>query len=373
MADLVPNEQQKLRSVFLGKSGLRVSNICLGAMTFGESSWGVPGQCDEESSHQIIKRYVEWGGNFLDTADVYGRGRSETIIGKWLETQPRDNYVIATKVRMNMGSEGNQNNVGLSRRHITASIDASLDRLKTNYVDLYQAHAFDDAISLEETLRTLDDLVRAGKVRYVGVSNFTGWQLQKLVDTSEKLGLNPIVGLQQQYSLLCREAEFEPFQVCKMSGIGVLPWSPLKGGLLTGKVKRGVGPTEGRLGWAAENAKKRNQSAATTLGLTDRAFDIIEAAEAIGKTKGRSVAQIALRWLLQKDVVSSVIIGARTLAQLDDNLAASNGWYLTKEEMKQLDDLSKPSIAYPYDFISLFNGDRKNRNAINQYVASLDE
>ncbi|CAL1533333.1 unnamed protein product [Lymnaea stagnalis] len=374
MSAPIPKEK-RLPSVFLGQSGLKVSNICLGTMTFGESATGTPGHCDEEQSHQIINRFVEWGGNFFDTANVYGRGKSETILGNWLQHQPRDNYVIATKVRGNMGVESDPNNVGLSRRHITASIDSSLDRLKTNYVDLYQAHAFDDATRLEETLRTLDDLVRVGKVRYVGVSNFSGWQLQKLVDTSEKLGLNPIVSLQQQYNLTCRESEFEPFRVCKTAGIGVLPWSPLKGGLLTGKVKRGVDPTEGRIGWAAKNADTNTQARRRVSSLTDKTFVVIEAAEAIGKNNGKrhSVAQVALRWLLQKDVVSSVIIGARTLAQLDDNLVAGGGWSLTREEMKQLDDLSAPSIPYPYDTLVQRNVDRKNRHAVSQYVGNLDE
>ncbi|CAL1534390.1 unnamed protein product [Lymnaea stagnalis] len=352
---------------------MEVSNMCLGTMTFGESSWGLTGQCDEDLSHQIINRYVDWGGNFFDTANVYGRGRSEEILGKWLEKQRRDNYVIATKVRMSMGPEKTPNYVGLSRRHITSSIVTSLERLQTNFVDLYQAHAFDDATRLEETLRTLDDLVRVGKVRYVGVSNFSGWQLQKLVDTSEKLGLNPIVSLQQQYNLLTRDSEFEPFQVCKTSGIGVLPWSPLAGGLLTGKVKRGMLPTEGRVADVAEYSRRTNRPLPGMCALTDRTFDIIEAAEAISRDNGHSVAQVALRWLLQKDVVSSVIIGARTLAQLDENLAAGSGWSLSKEEMKQLDDLSSPMATYPYDLIFQFNHDRQNRHTVSQYVANLDK
>ncbi|XP_059178416.1 1-deoxyxylulose-5-phosphate synthase YajO-like [Physella acuta] len=162
MATEIPKEK-KLPSVFLGQSGLKVSNICLGAMTFGESSWGIPGQCDEDLSHQIIDRFVKWGGNFFDTADVYGRGRSEEILGKWLERQTRDNFIVATKVRSNMGTEVNPNNIGLSRRHITASIDASLGRLKTDYVDLYQAHCFDDAGPFGGDATHMDDLVRIGK------------------------------------------------------------------------------------------------------------------------------------------------------------------------------------------------------------------
>ncbi|XP_059165920.1 1-deoxyxylulose-5-phosphate synthase YajO-like [Physella acuta] len=355
--------EQKLPYVFLGRSGLKVSNLCLGTMTFGESAesvWRAPGQCDEALSIQILDRFAEWGGNFIDTADVYGQGKSEEFVGKWLEKQTRENFIIATKVGFNMGAKYNINNVGLSRRHITQSIDKSLERLRTSYVDLYQAHIFDDGTPLEETFRTFDDLVRCGKVRYIGASNFTGWQLQKLVDLNEKLGLNPIISLQQQYNLVSRESELEPFQVCKTSGIGVLPWSPLKGGLLSGKVKRGQKPEEGRMAWVAENESRANQAVPAWTRLDDKTFDLIEAGEAIAKKYGRSLAQVAIRWLLQKDVVSSVIIGARNLKQLDDNLGAGNGWSLTKEEMQLLDDLSEIQLPYPYDLVFHVNTDRRN-------------
>ncbi|XP_059142377.1 uncharacterized oxidoreductase YrpG-like [Physella acuta] len=364
--------EQKLPYVYVGRSGLKVSNLCLGAMTFGESAQGLPGQCDEELSFQILDRFVEWGGNFIDTADVYGLGKSEEIVGKWLEKRARENVVIATKVRANMGTQNNVNNIGLSRRHITASIDRSLQRLRTDYVDLYQAHNFDDATRMEETLRTFDDLVRCGKVRYIGASNFLGWQLQKLVDLNEKLGLNPIISLQQQYNLVSRESELEPFQVCKTSGIGVLPWSPLKGGLLSGKVKRGQRPTEGRLSWVADDlASRACQCAPSWASFGDQTFDLLEAGEAIAKKYDRSLAQVAIRWLLQKDVVSSVIIGARNLKQLDDNLGAGNGWSLTKEEMQQLDDLSQTKLPYPYEMVFRMNADRRNTNAVDQYVRSV--
>ncbi|KAK6968053.1 hypothetical protein BgiMline_027909 [Biomphalaria glabrata] len=293
-----------LSGAFLGQSGIKVSNLCLGTLTFGESQSGRPGQCGEDLSHQIIKRFVECGGNFFDTADVYGLGAAENIVGKWLERQAREKFIIATKVRFNMG-DNEANNVGLSRKHITSSIDASLRRLRTDYVDLYQ----------------------------------------------------------QQYSLLHRESEFEPFQVCQTSGLGVLPWSPLNDGLLTGKVKRGKIPTEGRLGWSVAITKAKPQSY-----LSDRTFDIIETAEVIGHKYGRSVAQVALRWLLQKEVVSSVIIGARTLEQLEDNLGAGSGWTLSQEEMTVLDDVSKPPSHYPYDYLVQRNVDRQNRHIQSQHV-----
>ncbi|BFZ18583.1 hypothetical protein BsWGS_21622 [Bradybaena similaris] len=361
MASPIP-EEKKVSYQFLGRSGLKVSNLCLGCMTFGESAWGFPAQCDENLSYEILKRFAEWGGNFLDTADIYGHGKSETIVGNWLQTQPRDKLVIATKCRGNMGTDQNINNVGLSRRHITESIDRSLQRLHTDFVDLYQTHCWDDGVPLEETLRTLDDLVRVGKIRYVGVSNVTGWQLQKLVDTTQRLGLNPIISLQQQYNLISRESELESFQVCKNEGLGVLPWSPLKQGILTGKLTRGVKPTEGRAAWATKIPSLSD--------LSDRTFDIIDVAQDIAKQKGRSVPEVAIRWLLQKDVVTSVIIGARTLAQLDSNMAAANGWSLTKEEMARLDTASDTPLGYPYEMIFRMNSDRGNPTTGNFYVKS---
>ncbi|BFZ18593.1 hypothetical protein BsWGS_21632 [Bradybaena similaris] len=369
MSSAIPKEN-KVTYNFLGRSGLKVSNICLGCATFGEVTWGWPGQSDEDAAHAIINRFVEWGGNFLDTADVYARGVSEQYIGTWLERQTRDNFVIATKCRGNMGTDQNVNNVGLSRRHITESIDRSLQRLHTDFVDLYQIHAFDDGTPVEETLRTMDDLVRAGKVRYFGVSNVTGWQLQRLLSTSEKLGLNPIISLQQQYSLASRESELEVFQACKTFGIGVLPWSPLKGGLLTGKVRRGVQPTEGRLAAVAQSVAVVGEAAPHWSSFDEKTFNIIDTLETIAKSRGRSIPQVALRWLLQKDVVSSVIIGARTLAQLDDNLGAANGWSLTREEMKQLDDVSAPALTYPYNMVFNMNVGRVNQAANNFYVTS---
>ncbi|VDI65996.1 Hypothetical predicted protein [Mytilus galloprovincialis] len=214
----------------VGKSGLKVSNVCLGTMTFGKNHDHPNARLqkiNEEKSHKLLDRYVELGGNFLDTANVYCLGQSEQIIGTWLKKQKRDNIVVASKVWFQMGME--PNSVGLSRRHIIKSCEDSLERLQTDYIDLYQTHLWDDATPIEETMRTLDDLVRCGKVRYIGACNLVGWQMQKVVDLTKYMGLTPLISLQQQYNLLTRHSEFEEFQVCKNEGLGVLPWSPLKG------------------------------------------------------------------------------------------------------------------------------------------------
>ncbi|PVD21584.1 hypothetical protein C0Q70_17382 [Pomacea canaliculata] len=346
---------------FLGRSGLRVSNICLGAMTFGESNFGTPGQLDEQGAHALMDRYVQWGGNFIDTADIYGRGKSETIVGSWLAKQKREDVVIATKVRFPIDVT-RPNSGGLSRRHITASIEGSLRRLQTDYVDLYQIHAWDDAVPLEETLSALSDLVRCGKVRYLGASNVTGWQLQKIVDMSREMGLSPFISLQQQYNLLSRLSELEPFQVCKTNGIGVLPWSPLKAGFLAGKVKKGDMPKDGRLEYAAYDPQNKFPGSHPSWEKLDKEqhWRILETVEKIAQTRGKTMAQVSLRWLVQKSVVSSVIIGATKMTQLDDNMAASSGWQLSEEEMSQLDEVSKPELGYPYDVIWRANKDRVN-------------
>ena len=216
---------------FMGKTGLRVSELCLGAMTFGR-------EADEALSHKMLDMFVEAGGTFIDTADVYSQGVSEEVTGEWLAKQKRDDFVIATKVRFPMGDGPNE--AGLSRKHIMAGVEASLKRLKTDYIDLYQVHCWDEKTPLEETLTTLNDLVRRGLVRYIGASNFTGWQLQKAVSLSKSLGLEAFTCLQPQYNLLCRSTEWELIPLCEAEGIGVIPWSPLRGGWLSGKFKRGM-------------------------------------------------------------------------------------------------------------------------------------
>jgi aryl-alcohol dehydrogenase-like predicted oxidoreductase len=216
---------------YLGKTGLKVSELCLGAMTFGR-------EADEELSHRMLDMFVDAGGNFIDTADVYTQGVSEQITGRWLAKQNREDFVVATKVRFPMGD--GPNDAGLSRKHIMAGVEASLKRLGTDYIDLYQVHCWDQGTPLEETLSTLNDLVRRGMVRYIGASNHTGWQLQKALELSRQMGLEAYISLQPQYNLLCRSTEWELMPLCEAEGLGVIPWSPLRGGWLSGKFKRGM-------------------------------------------------------------------------------------------------------------------------------------
>jgi aryl-alcohol dehydrogenase-like predicted oxidoreductase len=323
----------------LGSSGCAVSTLCIGTMTFGTES-------DESVSHQQLDAFFDAGGTFIDTADVYSDGVSEEIIGRWLARQPpeiRGQVVLATKGRFPRGA--GPNDVGLSRRHLTDALDASLRRLGVDSVDLYQVHAFDPYTPLEETLRFLDDAVRAGKIHYVGLSNYTGWQVQKVVDLAEFKGLARPVTLQPQYSLLVREIEWEIVPACESTGLGLLPWSPLGGGWLTGKYTRDERPTGAtRLG---ENPE-RGVEAYDRRGPQQRTWDVIDAVQTIASARGASMAQVALAWLVDRPMVTSVILGARTLEQLQDNLGAA-GLHLSEDEIAQLDAASDPAPAdYPY-------------------------
>ncbi|KAJ8310877.1 hypothetical protein KUTeg_012742, partial [Tegillarca granosa] len=274
----------------------------------------------------------------------------------------RDDIVIATKVRATVGSGPNE--VGLSRRHIIKSCEDSLERLQTDYIDLYQTHFWDSATPIEETYRTLDDLVRCGKIRYIGLSNLAGWQIQKIVQQMEYMRLSSVISLQQQYSLLCREPEFEPFQVCVNEGIGVLPWSPLKGGMLTGKFRRGEVPTEAgsRIGFVTKYTSLQKQSAPdwNNYANNESYWNLLDVMKRIGQKYDKSIAQVAIRWLLQKHIVPSVIIGATSIGQLVDNMGAGNGWNMSQEEMAELDTASQPHIPYPYEMIWRLNEPRVN-------------
>lgn len=318
----------------LGKTGTLVSTLCLGTMTFGAET-------DEKGSHQQLDRFVDVGGNFIDTADVYSRGVSEEIVGGWLPAH-RDRVVVATKGRFPMGD--GPNDAGLTRTHLSRALDASLRRLRTDHVDLYQAHAWDPLTPIEETLRFFDDAVRAGKIRYAGVSNFTGWQLQKAALLTDFLRLTPIVTLQPQYNLLARDIEFEILQVCENEGIGVLPWSPLAGGWLTGKYTADEAPTGAtRLG---ENPNRGVEAYARRNN--ERTWQVVEAVRSVAESRGTSMSVVALAWLADRPTVTSVILGARTIEQLDDNLGAA-GVHLSVEEKEILDAASAPLVAdYPY-------------------------
>jgi aryl-alcohol dehydrogenase-like predicted oxidoreductase len=323
----------------LGRSGCAVSTLALGTMTFGVES-------DEAVSHAQLDAFVAAGGTLIDTADVYGKGASEEIVGRWLARQPpevRDQVVLATKGRFATGD--GPNDVGLSRRHLRRALEASLRRLGVDHVDLYQVHAFDPHTPLEETLRCLDDAVRAGLIDYVGLSNYTGWQVQKVVDLAERLGLNVPVTLQPQYNLLVREIEWEIVPACESTGLGLLPWSPLGGGWLTGKYTRDERPTGAtRLG----DNPERGVEAYDRRGPQQRTWDVIGAVEAVAGETGASMAQVALAWLADRPRVSSVILGARTLEQLQDNLGAAD-LHLAPEHAAQLDAASDPAPAdYPY-------------------------
>ncbi|KAJ8309918.1 hypothetical protein KUTeg_011783 [Tegillarca granosa] len=393
---------------FLGRSGLVVSNICLGGMTFGTSEgmngfFKNPDQTSEEDSIKILERYSQLGGNFIDTADIYALGTSEKIIGNWLARKKRDKFVIATKCRLKM-DETNPNSGGLGRRHITESIDRSLERLKTYFIDLYQMHMWDAATPIEETLRTFHDLVRCDKVRYIGCSNLVGWQLQKVMDYSKFMGLTPMISLQQQYNLLCRHSELEEFHITTVRVMALIstriddysdrsfssdtdsgddddsqssmetlasdisnvhedqfwtdqlhdidigqfeetvgpihqlaPNSPVLQGLLTGKFIKGEPPDpQTRVGFLFK--KFPALSTWQKDSKNEKYWILVEKLRDIAKRHGKTVPQVALRWLLQKDFVASVVIGVRSIKQLEDNAGAS-----------ELDIASATEIPYPYE------------------------
>ncbi len=321
----------------LGNTGVKVSELCLGAMTFGRET-------AEEDSFRIMDRFVDAGGNFIDTADVYTRGASETIVGKWLSRQNRDDFVLATKVRFPMGEQ--PNDVGTSRKHIIAGVKASLQRLGTDYIDLYQVHAWDPLTPIEETLSTLNDLVRQGLVRYIGASNFKGWQLQKALEISKNKGWERFVCLQPQYNLLCRATEWELLEVCANEGVGVIPWSPLRGGWLSGKFQRGMeGPPSGS---RVEKAEQEGWGESWSAYNTEHTWEVLDALHEVATQTGKEPAQVAINWLMQNPAVTAPIIGVRTMEQLESNLGAA-GWALSPDHMERLNKASSMPVTYPYD------------------------
>jgi aryl-alcohol dehydrogenase-like predicted oxidoreductase len=325
---------------FLGKTGMKVSALCLGSMTFGR-------EATESESLNIMDRFQAAGGTFIDTANVYGRGVSERIVGTWLKGKRRDELVIATKVRWPMGD--GQNEVGLSRKHILASVEASLGRLGTDYIDLYQVHGMDNGAPLEETLSTLHGLVQSGKVRYLGASNYPAWHLQKAIDLCLHHGWEPFICLQPLYNLLDRDTEWELLPVCGNEGLGVIPWSPLRGGWLSGKYHRGMKAPlpDTRI----DEAEKHGWSESWSAYATERTWNVIDALLSMAAETGKAPAQVALRWLLQRPLVTAPIVGARTVQHLETNLGAL-GWSLTKDQMEKLDKASSVKPPYPISFLT---------------------
>lgn len=331
----------------LGESGLRVSELCLGAMNFGQLDWGV----DEKTSIDVIHGFLEAGGNFVDTADAYTGGVSEEICAKALAGR-RDRVVIATKgyfpVTQRFGEPpAHVNALGASRRHLTAALHDSLRRLQTDYIDLYQVHCWDAITPIEETLSTLNDFVRSGKVRYVGLSNYDSWQIAECRQLCIRHGWEPFVTAQMQYSLVCRDIERGVVPVCQRYGIGILPWSPLGGGVLAGKYRRDLtGPRGSRYGEKDDPANEWRRRF-----MNDRNLDIADAAGAAARELGTTSTALAIGWVLARPMVSSVIIGPKTLSQLKENLAAS-ALRIPQEHLERLEKTSRPVNTYPEWFIA---------------------
>jgi aryl-alcohol dehydrogenase-like predicted oxidoreductase len=325
---------------FMGRTGLKVSEICLGTQTFG---WGA----DEPTAHALADRFVEAGGNFFDTSNIYNQGQSETMLGSWLKRRgERSRFVIATKVFFPAGD--GPNDTGLSRKHILDQVERSLRRLHTDHIDLYQMHCFDACTPLDETLRALDDLVRAGKVRYLGASNYAPSYLMRAAMMSTQHCWARFDCLQAEYSLLVRSTEWELLPLCRAEGIGVICWSPLAGGWLSGKYRRGQPPPpDSRVGRADrwDDLPEQRES--------ERTWSIVDALREVAAARRKTPPQVALNWLLQQPGVTAPIIGARTIEQLDDNLD-STGWALSADELARLDAASAIPLPSPYDFIAKY-------------------
>jgi len=339
-----------MRTNRLGDSGLWVSNLCLGAMTFGEadaSSFMHQVGCDADTAHAILHRATDAGINFIDTADVYGQdGLSERVIGSWFAASGRrDQVVLATKFRFRMGP--GPLGTGASRRRILAACEASLKRLQTDRIDLYQIHMQDLDTPAEETLRALDDLVHQGKVLYIGASNYAAYRLVDSLWTSKAQGLHRFVSLQMEYSLIERALDREHLPLAKQWGLGVIPWSPLAGGFLSGKYRKDQPPAEGSRLARWESRLKGFDN--------PRAWRILDALDAVSAEVGASQAAVALAWVLTRPAVSSVIFGARTLAQVDENLGAAE-LVLSEAQRKVLDEASAFEVGYPYTFMSRIQG-----------------
>ena len=332
----------------LGNTGLKVSELCLGTMTFGgKGFFKVIGSQGQEIADELLKRSVDAGINFIDTANVYSEGWSEEITGQAIHNMGLNRYdlILATKVRGTMGP--GPNDKGLTRKHIIHQAEASLKRMKTDYIDLYQIHSYDPITPLEETLRALEDLVRSGKVRYIGASNVAAWQLMKALAYSEYNRLSKFVSLQAYYTIAGRDVEREILPLLQDQKVGMMVWSPLAGGFLSGKYKRNAVGEEGR----------RNESFDFPPLNKSRAFDIVDVLQAMANEKQATIAQLALAWLLHQPAVTSVIIGANKIEQLEDNLK-SVAIKFTHEELEKLDAVSRLPAEYPSWMLERTGADR---------------
>ena len=340
--------------VTLGRSGLRVSPLCLGAMTFGEE-WGFGST--PADSERVISRYLERGGNFIDTANIYTKGHSEAILGDYFTTGPgrgrRDRAVIATKFMGNL-YPGDPNGGGAGRKSIVEACHQSLRRLKTDYIDLYWAHFWDRHTPIDEVMHSLDMLVRQGKVRYLGFSDHPAWVCVQAQYEANLRNWTPLVALQIEYSLLQRTVEADLMPMARALGLGVTPWSPLRGGVLSGKFDRKNPPKDDGSTRVRSDSKFLNE----------RAFAIIDALREIAAARGATPSQVALRWVMDRAGVASTIIGARTLAQLDDNLGAA-ALRLLLEDTQRLDELSRVELPFPCDFLELVRPGIQNGTTIN--------
>ena len=331
----------------IGKSGLITSNLTLGTMIFGEQS---DRSTSRKTALRMIDQYIEAGGNHLDTADVYANGQSEVIVGEAIEHR-RKEIIVSTKVRFR--THPHMNAEGLSRIHILEAVHSSLKRLQSDYIDLLYIHCFDPITPLEETIRTLEDLIKSGKVRYIGISNFKAWQLMKAQGLTRQLNTNCFIAAQYQYSLVKRDLEYEFFDLLESEGLGLLPWGPLGGGFLTGKYSKEK-PQSGRIATTSEETEE-----AWVRRNIENNWKIIDKVKQLSEKYDATPSQISIAWILSKSPVSSVILGVRTEAQLNDNLKARN-IDLETEDLVELDTISNLPELYPYRMIEVYG----NRNLI---------
>jgi aryl-alcohol dehydrogenase-like predicted oxidoreductase len=348
-----------MRYRYLGDTGLAVSELCFGAMTFGggasflgapDRNWSEFGTVADNDVRRLMDIALDSGINFFDTADVYKNGTGEEFFGQTLN-KVRDRVIIGTKGRWRVNGDG-PNDFGATRHHLYEAVEASLRRLRTDYIDLYHIHGFDPRTSLDETLRVLDDLIRAGKIRYIGVSNFAAWQLMKALSVSERRNLSRFVCYQGYYNLAARDLEWEIVPLAVDQKVAITAWSPLAGGFLTGKYRRGEGRPNG--------SRLSEATPAESAPLTDeeQAYDIVDEMQRIAELRGATVAQVAINWVLAKPGITSAVIGATKAHQLEDNIKAMS-WELTEDEVSNLDKVSQAPVPYPYWHISTVGADRK--------------